>query len=92
MTLEASGMLAANKNIQYLHILVRGEVLHQFDTLSSEVGFTNSENLKNIILGLGTYFFPVNALSKQKRAMRRVINKQKILKVRRYNACMIELT
>ena len=40
MTLEASGMLAANKNIQYLHMLVRGEVLHQFDTLSSEVGST----------------------------------------------------
>ena len=31
---------------------------------------TTLENLKNIILGLGTYFFPGNVLSKKKCAMR----------------------
>ena len=38
MTLEASGILKPDTNIQYLCTLVRGEVLCQFDTLSAEVG------------------------------------------------------
>ena len=62
MTLEASGMLMGSANIQYLRKLVRGEVLRQFYPLSTEVGTTTSENLKSIILGLGTYFPPVNTL------------------------------
>ena len=41
--------------------------LRQFGTLSAEVGSTTSENLKSIILGLGTYVFPYNALSKTNR-------------------------
>ena len=57
MTLEASGTLVASANIQCLHTLVCGEALHQFDMLYSEVGINTSENLKSIILGLGTYFF-----------------------------------
>ena len=37
MTLKASGTLKSGANIQYLHTLIRVEVFHQFDTLSSEV-------------------------------------------------------
>ena len=70
MTLEASGTLASGANIQYLCTLVRGEVLRQLDTLYVEVGITTTENLKLILLGLGAQFFPVNALSKQKHALR----------------------
>ena len=69
MTLKALGILVDGRNIQYLCTLVRGEGLHQLDTLSSEVRRTTSEQLKYIILVLGSYFPPVNALSKQKRAM-----------------------
>ena len=54
MTLEASGTLKADTNIQYLRALVRGEALPQFDTLSAEVGSASSEKLTYIILGLGT--------------------------------------
>ena len=54
MTLEASGMLNSGAKIQYLHTLVHGEVLRQFDTLYADVGSTTSENLKYIILGLST--------------------------------------
>ena len=57
-------------NIKHLCKLVRGEALRQFDTLSAEVGSTTPENLTPIILGLGTYFLPVNVLSRKKRAMR----------------------
>ena len=69
MTLKAPGMLISDRGIQYLCTLIRGEGLHQLDTLSSEVRSTTSEHLKYIILVLGSYFSPVNALSKQKRAM-----------------------
>ena len=44
--------------------MVRGEALIQIDTLSAEVGSTTPEKLKSIILGLGTYFPPVNEFSK----------------------------
>ena len=50
-------MLNSGVNIQYLHTLVRVEVLHHFDTFSDEVGSVTPENLMSITLGLGTYFF-----------------------------------
>ena len=60
--------------------------------LCSKLGSTTLGNLKLIILGLGTQFLPVNALSKQKRAMRREINNLCGLKIRRYADPMIDLS
>ena len=62
-TLEASRTIKVVANIQYICTMVRGEHLHQFDTLSAEVGSASPENLMSIILVFGTYFPPVNALS-----------------------------
>ena len=64
--IEDSGTLAANADIQYLCEILRGEVLCQFDTLCAQVGITTISHLNPVILGLGTYFPPVNVLSKQK--------------------------
>ena len=58
-------MLEYGAKIHYLLTLVRVEALRQFDTLSAEVGGTNSEKLKSIIFGLGLYFFCVNDMSKE---------------------------
>ena len=58
-------MLVDGANIQYFCTLVLRYALRQFDTLSSEVGGTKPENLSSIILGLDTYFFPVNTISKK---------------------------
>ena len=58
---------------------------------SAEIGSANPEKRTYIILGLVTYFFPVNALSNQKRAMRRGVRKPHILKVRRHADRMIDL-
>ena len=91
MTLESSVTLAATVDILYLHMMVHGEALHQFDMLSAEVGSTTSQNSKNIILGLGTYFPPVNALSKRKCAMCRGMKNPRGFKVRFYAACIIDL-
>ena len=51
MTLVASRMFNTGANIQYLHMLVRGEALRQFDMLSAEVRSATSENLTFVILG-----------------------------------------
>ena len=53
ITLEASGTIKAGANIQYLHTMLRGEVLRQFDALSDEVESAIPEALKYIILVLG---------------------------------------
>ena len=91
MTLEASGKILSGAKIKYLLNLVRVEALCQYDTLSAETGIATPENLTSNILGLGTYFLPVNALSKQNRAMRHGMIKPRGLKVRRYSVCLIDL-
>ena len=91
MTLKASGTLKSGAEIQYLHTLVHGEALRQFDTLSAEVESDTQENLTSIILGLGAYFFPVNAPSMWKRAMRRRSRKPYGLKLRLYATRLIDL-
>ena len=49
------------------------------------------EHLNQVILGSGTYFPPVNALSKQKRAMRHRMSKTCELKVTCYDAFIIDI-
>ena len=71
MTLERSVIIKSVANIKYLCMLVRREALHKFDTLYYELGTATIENLMSIILGLGTYFLPVNVMSKKTRAMPR---------------------
>ena len=73
MTLAASETLEAGEKYQYLLTLVHREVLRQFDLLSADVEGTNALNIDHIIRGLAYYPPPVNYLSKQKRAMCRVI-------------------
>ena len=72
MTLETTGTMEMNLNVQYLRTLVRGEALCQFELLYADVENTDiSLSVGYLIKGLAWYFFPVNSLSKQKRAMRR---------------------
>ena len=84
MNLAASGTLDTVANVQYICMLFHGEELRQFDSLSDDVESTEPLNVEYIIKGLALYFFPVNLLSKQKRAMRRGMKKLCSLKVRRY--------
>ena len=52
---------------------------------------TTMAYLDQLSLGLGTYFSPVNALSKQKREMHHTIHNMRELKLRRYATLMIIL-
>ena len=91
MTLVASCMFNTGANIQYLHMLVRGEALRQFDMLSAEVRSATSENLTFIILGFCAYFFPVNAVLKKKPTIHHGMRKPRVLKSRQYSDCLIVL-
>ena len=52
MTLVASGMMEAGTKFQYLHTLVRGEELRQFDSLSADVESTETLDVGYIIRDL----------------------------------------
>ena len=41
MILSATGTLATEAKVQYLHTLFRGEALHQFDLVSSDAKDTD---------------------------------------------------
>ena len=84
MNLKASGTLKAGARIQYLCTMVLGEALRQLYAFSDEVESASPENLTSIVLVLGVYIFPVNALSKRKRSMRCRMRNPLGLKVRRY--------
>ena len=53
MTIEASGTLIVNAKLQYLHRLLRGKTLRQFDTVCFQVGILTPTYLNRVILGLG---------------------------------------
>ena len=50
----------------------------------------NTTHLNHIIFVLGAYFFPATVLSKQKIAMHRGMRKPHELKMRRYDACLVD--
>ena len=60
--LAASGNLTTGTKILYLHTLVRGEALCQFDSLPADAEGAKPLNVEAIILGLSSYFPPVNLL------------------------------
>ena len=91
MTLEDLGALAASAKIQYLRTILHGDVLRQLDTLTVEVGSTNTTHLIRIIFCLGVFFFPINMMSKQKHVMRHGMTNMHELKVIHYIDRMIKL-
>ena len=90
-TLKASGTLTSSAKIQYLRTMVYDKSLSHLYMLSADLEITTSEHSKFIILGLGTYFFPINSLSRQKRVMFHVMRKLRGLKVRCCAYRMIDL-
>ena len=91
ITLAASGTLEDGAKIQYLRTLVRGEALRKFDLFTDDMEGMNPLTVETIILGLYSYFFPVNSLSKQKCAMHRGIRNPRGFKLRQYVAHLIDL-
>ena len=61
--------------INYIRTMLRGQSLREFDELQSQHGGATINHIKLIQEGLLEYFFPINSLSKQKRAMGRAMCK-----------------
>ena len=71
--IDGTGTMLAAVRMNYLLNLLRGEELLYFDKLASQNTGTNNAHLKFIQEGLLGFF--INALSKQKRVMRRAMRK-----------------
>ena len=71
---DGTGMTTPTGRINYLRTMLRGKILGGFDKLSLQ-GNTTNNHLNHIVEGLLDEFFPLHALSKQKRAMRRAMRK-----------------
>ena len=68
-TFVVTRTLDTGVKIRYLHTLVHVEVLHQFDSLYSDMESTETINAEYNIKVLVLYFPPINSFSKQKRPM-----------------------
>ena len=90
MILKASRILASGMKIKYLRMLLHVKALFHINVLYSKVISTVSKHLKSIVLCLGTYFFPIHLLSKQKRTIRHVMSNPHGLTVILHLACMID--
>ena len=62
ITLSSTGTLETDTKVQYLHTLVRGEALHQFDFLYADVENTDNKLSDYLLMGSAWYFPPVNWL------------------------------
>ena len=58
----ASGEITLAVKIQYLHILLLENALHEFETLLGQIGHTTNANLNYIIFVPVAHFFFMNAL------------------------------
>ena len=75
----------------FIRTWLRGEALHGFDTISAHIEHTAKVHLKQTILSLGTYLFPINELYKKKCARNRGTRNPRELNSRRYAAFMIKI-
>ena len=56
MILEVAGTLETTTKVKYLRMLVHGELLRQYDSMSNDVESANHLTVESIILGLGSHF------------------------------------
>ena len=88
---DGTGTTSATGKIQFLYTMLRGEALREFDVLEIQVGSTTNGHLKSIKESLIGYFFPINGINKQKRAMRRAMRKPQDILFKIFAAQLTEL-
>ena len=72
---DGTGTTYATRKIQFLCTMFHGGDLIEYGVLASQFGSTTNGHLKLTKDGLIGYFPPLNALNKQKRAMRYAMRK-----------------
>ena len=89
--LYESGTIIANEDLPYLCTLLCGESICQFDNLCAWFGSMTMAHFNQVILSLGSYFPPLNALSKKNHKMHHIMSNQHKIKVTCYAASMIDI-
>ena len=90
-SVDDTGTTTRVGKINYPRTMLHGEAIRDFDELSCQDAGTKNTHLKFIQEVLVGYFFPINALSKQKRAMRRAMRKPRDLPFKHFAARLMEL-
>ena len=70
IVIDGTGNTTPSGRINYLRTMLSGQALREFDKLQSQYRGATNNRLKLIQEGLLEYFFPINSLSKQRRAMK----------------------
>ena len=91
--IDRTGISAAAGGINFICTLLCGEALWEFDKMVIHNNDSTNTHLKEIQEGLLEYFFPTNALSKQKRSICITMNKNRMIPMstRRLSACLMDL-
>ena len=89
--IDGTGTTTVAGWINHLHTMLRGGKLQEFDELASNNNGTTNTHLKQIQEDLLGYFFPINALSKQNRAIHRGMSKPRALPMKIFAARLTEL-
>ena len=84
-------MLTTDSRVQYICTLVCGEALSNFDLLSADVEGRKNLVVETIILGVASYFYPVNSLLRKNRAMGHGVMKARGFKIWSYAARLNDL-
>ena len=90
-SIEGTGTITVGVIINLLCTLLRRKSLREFDNLASQNNGTTNSYLMKTQEGLLDYLFPINSLSKQKRAIRCYMNKPHTLSINILTAFLTEL-
>ena len=85
-TTDGKGTTPATGKIKFLHTMLQGEALREFDVIASQVGSTTNGHLKLIKECLISYFACINELNKQKCTMRHAMRKPRNILFKRFSA------
>ena len=80
--IDGTGTTSTPEEIQFIRTMLRRGSLREFDVIVGQVGSTNSTHLKQIKKSLLSYFFTLNAINKQKIAMRRSMKKPRYIQLK----------
>ena len=81
IAIDGTGTTNPSGWINYLHTMLRGQTLKEFEELHSQYCGATNNHLKLIQEGLLEYFFLIKALFKNKRVMRREMRKPRSMKL-----------
>ena len=92
IAIDVTGATNPSGRIIYLHVMLRGQALREFDELQSQNSGSTNNHLKLIQEVLLEYFTPINSISKQKHTMRRTMRKPRSINFKRFAARLMEIS